>query len=126
MSDVRPMAVAGSWYPETAEPLAREIEGYLAGASVADAAPPIAIVSPHAGLRYSGPVAAFAYKAAGAARYSSAVLVGPSHFVGFDGVSIWPRGVWQTPFGDVAIDEALGSAVAAATREVVDHRPAHA
>src|SRR5205823_9680937 len=75
MSDVRPMAVAGSWYPETAEPLAREIEGYLAGASVADAAPPIAIVSPHAGLRYSGPVAAFAYKAAGAARYSSAVLV---------------------------------------------------
>ena len=89
------MAVAGSWYPETSEPLARELDGYLAGATVADAAPPIAIVSPHAGLRYSGPVAAFAYRTIAPSHYASIVLVGPSHFVGFEGVSIWPRGAWR-------------------------------
>jgi len=134
MTDVRPAAVAGSWYPSTADRLAREVDGYVAAASVGDVGPPIAIVSPHAGLRYSGPVAAFAYRAiapshprtAAPSHYTSVVLVGPSHFVGFDGVSIWPHGAWETPFGEVAIDESLASDIAGATREVIDHRPAHA
>ena len=51
---------------------------------------PRALVAPHAGLMYSGPVAAYSYSAARAARPSAIVLVGPSHFVPFDGVSIWP------------------------------------
>jgi len=134
VNDVRPAAVAGSWYPGTAERLAREVDGYLAAASVGDVSHPTAIIAPHAGLRYSGPVAAFAYRAiapshtrtAAPSHYASVVLVGPSHFVGFDGVSIWPRGAWETPFGAVAVDESLASAIAGATREVVDHRPAHA
>lgn len=126
MSDVRPAAVAGSWYPDTADRLAREVDGYLAAARVDPTSSPLAIVAPHAGLRYSGPVAAFAYHAIAKVRYSSIVLVGPSHFAGFDGVSIWPRGAWQTPFGAVAVDEGLASAIAGATREVIEHRPAHA
>jgi len=126
VSDVRPAAVAGSWYPDTADRLAREVDGYLAAARVDPTSSPLAIVAPHAGLRYSGPVAAFAYHAIAKVRYSSIVLVGPSHFAGFDGVSIWPRGAWQTPFGAVAVDEGLASAIAGATREVIEHRPAHA
>ncbi len=143
MSDVRPAAVAGSWYPGTADRLAREVDGYVAAANIGDVPVPLAIVAPHAGLRYSGPVAGFAYRAiaplqpapsdarshprtSAPPHYSSVVLVGPSHFVGFDGVSIWPRGSWETPYGAVAIDEPLGSEISAAAREVVDHRPAHA
>jgi hypothetical protein len=53
------------------------------------------------------------------------VLVGPSHFVGFEGVSIWPRGSWQTPFGPVQVDETLAQAVAAASPEIVENREAH-
>ena len=134
MTDVRPAAVAGSWYPGTADRLAREVDSYVAAAGATDVPPPLAIVAPHAGLRYSGPVAAFAYRTLAPSHprtiapshYASVVLVGPSHFVGFDGVSIWPRGAWQTPFGAVAIDESLATDIAAAAPAVVDYRPAHA
>jgi MEMO1 family protein len=53
------------------------------------------------------------------------VLVGPSHFVGFHGVSIWPRGTWDTPLGSVAIDEQLAAAIAAESREIQDYPAAH-
>jgi predicted class III extradiol MEMO1 family dioxygenase len=124
-SDVRPAAVAGTWYPASADRLGREVDGYVASAAI-DALPaPIAIVAPHAGLKYSGPVAAFAYKAVSERPYRAAVLVGPSHFVGFSGVSIWPRGAWQTPFGPVPVDEALAGRIAEASGEIVEQRPAH-
>jgi AmmeMemoRadiSam system protein B len=124
-TDVRPAAVAGTWYPSTPDRLSREVDSYLAAAHIGDVPAPIAIVAPHAGLRYSGPVAAFAYKSIEKTRYAAAVLVGPSHFVGFDGVSIWPRGTWQTPFGPVRVDEELASGIAGASREIVEHPPAH-
>lgn len=67
-----------------------------------------AIIAPHAGLMFSGPVGAYAYKAAAAAGpYDAAVLVGPSHFVGFDGLALYPSGAFATPLGPAAIDEAL-------------------
>src|SRR6267142_1635345 len=124
-SDVRPAAVAGTWYPAAADRLGREVDGYVAGAAI-DALPaPIAIVAPHAGLKYSGPVAAFAYKAVSERPYRAAILVGPSHFVGFQGVSIWPRGAWQTPFGAVPVAEDLAADVARASREIIEHPAAH-
>ena len=125
MTDLRPMSVAGTWYPAAADRLQFEVERCLEGASIDDVAAPVAIIAPHAGLKYSGPVAAFAYHALGDARYSSIVLVGPSHFVGFRGVSIWPRGAWQTPFGPVQVDEQLAEAIRAASQEVAEHRDAH-
>jgi AmmeMemoRadiSam system protein B len=126
MSDVRRAAVAGSWYPAAADTLAREVDAYVSAADIAGIAAPIAIVAPHAGLRYSGPVAAFAYKVAAAVPYAAVVMVGPSHFVGFDGVSIWPRGAWETPFGPVGVAEDLATEIAGATGEVIEHRAAHA
>jgi AmmeMemoRadiSam system protein B len=125
MSDLRPMSVAGTWYPAAADDLEYEVERCLSGVSIADVPPPLAIVAPHAGLKYSGPVAAFAYKAASAKPYRAAVLVGPSHFVGFNGVSIWPRGAWQTPLGPVQVAEDLATRIVETTSEVAEHRDAH-
>jgi len=125
MSDLRPMSVAGSWYPAAADHLEFEIERYLSAASVGDVRPPAAIVAPHAGLRYSGPVAAFAYNTIADVSYQAIALVGPSHFVGFDGVSIWPRGAWQTPFGPVKVAEDLAARIVEASSEVAEHRDAH-
>ena len=88
-------------------------------------AAPKAIVAPHAGLKYSGPVAAFAYKAVSHHSYSAAVLVGPSHFVGFNGVSIWPRGAWETPFGRVPVAEDLAARIVETSSEIAEHRDAH-
>ena len=54
---------------------------------------------------YSGPVAAHAYRLLRDRAFDVAVLVGPSHFVGFDGVALYPSGGFETPFGVAPIDE---------------------
>ncbi len=126
MSDIRATAVAGSWYPGTTSQLAEAVDAHLAAASAASRACPRAIVAPHAGLMYSGPVAAYAYRTVTPCAYAAAVLVGPSHFVAFDGIAIWPRGAWETPFGAVPIAEEMAAAVAAASGEIVEYPAAHA
>jgi len=116
---IRPAAVAGSWYPGTAGALAREVDAYL-DAVPAQAVPAgrlDALIAPHAGLMFSGPVGAFAYKAAAASGpYEAAILVGPSHFVAFDGVSVYPSGAFETPLGAAPIDAALA-------RQLIDASP---
>lgn len=104
---VRTAAVAGSWYPGTAEALTTSVDGYVEAAAVPRLSGLRAVVAPHAGLVFSGPVAAHAYKAAAAESYDVVLLVGPSHFAGFDGVSIWPSGAFDSPLGPAPIDEAV-------------------
>ena len=126
MRDVRPAAVAGSWYPGNREKLAAAVDTQVAAAAHVDAPPcPRALVAPHAGLLYSGPVAAHAYRLARKCPYAAVVLVGPSHFVTFRGVAIWPRGAWESPLGDLTIAEDLARDIAAQSRVVVEHPTAH-
>jgi MEMO1 family protein len=124
---LRRAAVAGSWYAGQATRLAADIDRYVADADVNPVPRLRAIVAPHAGLMYSGPVAAFSYKAARDIRYGTIVMVGPSHYVPFRGVSLWPRGAWETPFGPVTVDESLADAIAgAAPGQIADRPEAHA
>jgi AmmeMemoRadiSam system protein B len=127
---VREPAVAGSWYPGAADALASELDRYLASAR--PPAPPgrlVALISPHAGLRYSGPVAAWGYSLLRGRAPRTIVMVGPSHRVPFRDVSVWPRGEWRTPLGPLAIDEDLAARLLAADRRIVDdprpHLPEH-
>lgn len=119
--------MAGSWYPGTRAQLEAAVDGYLNAAMPAPSRPrPRAIVAPHAGLMYSGPIAACAYKLVAQCNYSAAVLIGPSHFVGFNGVAIWPRGAWDTPLGPVPVAEDLADAITRTCPDlVVQHPPAH-
>jgi AmmeMemoRadiSam system protein B len=126
---IRPAAVAGTWYPGTRGALGREVDGYVD--AVPDA-PPFhvrAILAPHAGMMFSGPVAAHAYKAAAAAGpYDVAVLVGPSHFVAFEGVAVYPDGAFDSPLGLAAIDSRGVAAVtssAIVTRNASPHDREH-
>ena len=100
----RRAAVAGTWYPGTAGALTREVDGYLQAAAPSLQGRVHAILSPHAGIMFSGPVAAWAYRAAAQSSYDVAFLVGPSHFVGFDGFAVWPDGAFETPLGDATVD----------------------
>jgi AmmeMemoRadiSam system protein B len=109
--NVRPAAVAGTWYPGNPSALARDVDAYLAGAGAVPEGHVQALIAPHAGLMFSGPVGAYAYKAAAAGDYDVAVLVGPSHFVAFDGVALWPDGAFDTPFGHARIDEPAAGAL---------------
>jgi AmmeMemoRadiSam system protein B len=126
---IRSAAVAGSWYPGSAAALAAAVDGHLAAA----AGDPltlhgdlVAIVAPHAGLMYSGPVAAHAYRPLAARPFDVAVLVGPSHFLAFDGVAIVPSGSFETPLGPVRIDETCAAEIIAGTGLVVERPDAHA
>jgi MEMO1 family protein len=115
---IRPAAVAGSWYPGTPGALQRDVDGYLDAVAAADLPRGRlgAIIAPHAGLMYSGPVGAYAYKAAATTgRVDTVVLVGPSHFYAFDGVALYPSGAFESPLGPAPIDEALGAELLAAT-----------
>lgn len=101
---VRPSAVAGSWYPADPEALRRELDAHLAHAGTLPSGDLRALIAPHAGLTYSGPVAAWSYKAAAAAApFDAAIIVGPSHFVGFDGVAAYDGDAFETPLGPVQI-----------------------
>jgi AmmeMemoRadiSam system protein B len=128
---LRHAAVAGTWYPAAAAARTRQVHSYLdASRSEGAAAPPpaadvVALIAPHAGLIYSGPVAAFAYRVLESRAYDSIVMVGPSHYVGFDGASIWTRGAFETPLGALAIDEGLAASLAAASHVFVDRPDAH-
>lgn len=117
----RPPAVAGTWYPASAGALTRDVDAYLAAAAPAPAGHVQAIVAPHAGLMFSGPVAAYAYNAAAPGDFDVAVLVGPSHFVGFKGAALWPDGAFDSPLGAAPIDEA--GARALASSPIVHARP---
>ena len=110
---VRPAAVAGTWYPGTAPALAAAVDAHLAGATRDVAGDLVALVAPHAGLMYSGPVAAHAYHLLAGRRFDVAVLVGPSHFVGFDGVAVHASGGFDTPYGVMPIDADCAAAQSA-------------
>jgi AmmeMemoRadiSam system protein B len=107
---VRPPAVAGAFYP--ADPTAlraalrRAFAGAVARPAVAHA--PKALVVPHAGYVYSGPVAASAYQrlAPVGHRISRVVLLGPSHRVAFRGMALSTADAFATPLGAVPLDRA--------------------
>lgn len=119
---IRRAAVAGSWYPGDATAIVAEVEGYLARV---DLAPPrerlVGLISPHAGLRYSGPVAAYGYSLLRGRSGLTVVLVGPSHRYAFEGVALWSCGAFETPLGSVPIDEELAAAlITADARWILD------
>jgi MEMO1 family protein len=103
--NVRPTAVAGTWYPGTSGALTREVDGYVDAAGDVPAGDIRAVIAPHAGIMFSGPIAAYAYKAAARQNYDVVVLVGPSHFEGFDGVALYPDGAFECPLGLAQIDD---------------------
>jgi MEMO1 family protein len=123
-SPIRPAVCAGSWYPSQADALRAAVDGYLAPGQPIEQ-PVRGVVSPHAGLMYSGPVAGHAYAAAARHRYDVVVLVGPSHFYAFDGVSLWGRGAFETPLGALTIETSLGIALREAAPFVRENAVVH-
>jgi AmmeMemoRadiSam system protein B len=112
MSAVRQAAVAGQFYPGNAAQLKQVVDELLQQAAT-DAPCPKALVAPHAGYIYSGPIAAQAYARVGngARQISRVVLLGPSHRVGFSGIATSSAEFYVSPLGQVPLD-------LAATRDI--------
>lgn len=107
--NVRPPAVAGTFYPADPHELARQIEGFLAAADRSELDAAKAIIAPHAGTIYSGPVAASAYALVAAARerITKVVLLGPAHRVFVSGMALPNAEAFRTPLGDIPLDAEL-------------------
>ena len=108
MNPVRPAAVAGSFYPREAKALQAQLASYLAVEADAAAIPPKAIIAPHAGYIYSGPIAGSVYArwAPLRGRVRRVVLAGPAHRVYVPGAAVPSASAFASPLGDVAIDVA--------------------
>lgn len=123
---VRRPAVAGTFYPGDPVVLAAEVDAHLDAARAAaparfDAAGagrarPEAIIAPHAGYRFSGPTAGFAYDAVRGAAVERVVVLGPAHRVRVEGLALSGADAWRTPLGDVVLD--------AASRDLLATHPA--
>jgi MEMO1 family protein len=110
---IRPPAVAGTFYPADPDALRREVKYYfdavdpsLRGAAQQDGPPVRAVIAPHAGYRYSAPVAASAYAFIEPlrGRVNRVVLIGPAHRVAFDGLAGSSAEAFDTPLGAVPVD----------------------
>lgn len=106
--DVRKSILAGTWYPGSPGELRKAVGNYLA-----EATPPIpsipggklkAIIVPHAGYQYSGPVAAYAYRLLEKRKFRRVILVGPSHRFAFRGISANLQSGYETPLGVCPVD----------------------
>lgn len=114
MARIREPAVAGLFYPAAAAELAGLVRGLLAEAAEPVEAPeggpaPKAIVVPHAGYVFSGPVAARAYAAVAGlqGRVRRAVLIGPAHTVHVRGIAAPTVKAFGTPLGPFELDRGL-------------------
>lgn len=97
----RQPAVAGTFYPGDATELKNLISEFLAAAKLRIAGKVMGLISPHAGYIYSGPIAAFGYKAIPKTT-KEIILIGPSHHAYFSGLALSDFTSWQTPLGQVA------------------------
>ncbi len=131
MQSIRPAAVAGMFYPGDTRALAGEVDMMLAQANAVSPAPtfaqPKALIAPHAGYIYSGPIAASAYALLKpyAQTICRIVLLGPCHRVAVRGLAVPHATAFATPLGDIPLDqEAINTALR--LPQVIRHNAAHA
>ncbi len=127
MATVRKPAVAGMFYPDDPRTLKADVGRFLSAVTPSAAPAPKAIIVPHAGYIYSGPIAASAYARleSARARVHRVVLLGPAHRVGFRGLARPTVEYFETPLGRVPID-ADAMAQIADLPQVVARDDAHA
>ena len=117
--DVKGPSVAGTFYPADKNSLQDSVDGFL---SKAEKTPStgrlLALISPHAGYVFSGQVAAYGYKQLKDSDIKKVILIGPSHHVGFRGASVYTKGSFRTPLGDVRINEKLAEDLLNETADV--------
>ena len=106
MKHIQQPAVAGLFYPDNADDLRDQVRFFLQQAETAQTSPPKALIAPHAGYVYSGPVAGNAYALLKqvAQQITRVILLAPAHRMGFAGLARSSANIFRTPLGDIAVD----------------------
>ncbi len=106
VSDLRPSPIAGQWYPSNANQLASSVDHFMDEARLPEfSGEVIAIMAPHAGHLYSGPVAGYAFAAVRGLAPDVVIVVSPMHFPYAEPVLTSAHKAYQTPLGAVTIDQ---------------------
>ncbi len=109
----RAPVVAGSFYPADPKELAQTVDALLAGAgSPPTPVPVVALIAPHAGYPYSGPVAARSFALLKGRHFERVVVIAPSHFQGFAFTSVYDGEAYATPLGAIPVDKAFAAKLA--------------
>src|ERR1039458_976448 len=103
---VRPAGVAGGFYPADPKELTQMIDGLLAQNAVPQVQGPlVALICPHAGYMFTGPVAASCFAQLKGRNYARVVVIAPSHYENFHFNSIYDGDAYATPLGNVPVDQ---------------------
>jgi AmmeMemoRadiSam system protein B len=104
--DLRPSPIAGQWYPGDPQRLAREVDEYVAAAQLpAVPGEVIAVLAPHAGHRYSGPVAGYAFAALRGLSPELVAVISPMHYPYPQPLLTTAHGAYVTPLGVIPVDQ---------------------
>ncbi|MGD0498487.1 MAG: AmmeMemoRadiSam system protein B [Bryobacteraceae bacterium] len=109
---VRPMAVAGTFYPADPKVIEKTIDGFLAQAAAQPPLDAVALVVPHAGWEYAGSVAAYSWASLKGRKIDRVVIVAPSHYEAFGFASVYDGAAYTTPLGQVPVDRAFAAKLA--------------
>jgi hypothetical protein len=124
-NDVRRAAFAGTWYSAKPAELGADVDAYLAAVDIVSDGDLLAVIAPHAGLLYSGPVAAWSYRMLAGRPIDVLVLVGPSHYAAFDGVAVDDREAYESPLGLTPVSQSDARQLAVASPAVRVDRHVH-
>ncbi|MCD6289207.1 MAG: AmmeMemoRadiSam system protein B [Anaerolineae bacterium] len=125
---VRSEAVAGTFYPAQPDVLRKAVASFIEAADVSDLpAPPRAVIAPHAGYIYSGPVAGYSYRVLQSLpkRRYLVFLMGPAHYVPVSGVAVGMFSAFHTPLGQVPVAEDVTGQLLASGAPFVEDQYAH-
>ncbi len=124
--DIRKPAVAGAFYPADKDELTKQVDEFLANAKKIDIKGRLlAIVVPHAGYSYSGQVAAYSFKQLEGTDFKKIIIISPSHYVSFDGISVYNKGAFETPLGLIKVDEELANKIIQKNKRFIFYPEAH-
>lgn len=119
-NDIRPSPLAGRWYSANPKQLAESVDGYISQSQVPELSGKVAaLISPHAGHLYSGPVAGYAFKALQGRQAALVVILSPFHQFHPGPILTTGHDAYQTPLGDIPVDRDSLEWVDAALRDRV-------
>lgn len=106
ISDLRPSPIAGQWYEGNPQKLIQEIDRYIADAKLPEIrGEVVAVIAPHAGHRYSGQTAGYAFAAVSGQARPLVAVVSPLHSFSHHALVTSAHMAYQTPLGEVEIDK---------------------
>jgi len=124
--EIRKPAVAGAFYPADKAELIEQVDGFLANAKKIDINGRIlAIIVPHAGYVYSGQIAGYSFKQLEGTDFKKIIIISPSHYVSFDGMSVYNKGAFETPLGLIKVDEELANKIIRKNKRFIFYPQAH-